>query len=451
MKLRVLLVGLMVLLLVAVPLFSACSKPAPSPSLAPAAPAAPPKTTAAQATPTEVAKPAAPQKTVKFVVGINTGLTGGAAWCFQPQAMAVTDALKEANAKGLVPGIEFEIVEYDNQYQAQKTALGYRFCKDKGAKIIFFVPAQDVEGMLPLATEDKIVLLGHCNSRAATDTPSWAFPVSVPYEYGGAASIQSIVDMVWDYKKEGRPPNVGAIAWDNAMGRTSIEGAEAAIKRLGTSKINYIGKVIVPPGTIEYSDSAKNFADKKADFVISGLISSVAVPVLKLIQTQGYKYKMFWQEPGQSGWGMQIKQRCDPKEIVGHYWFGAFGWPTQNLAGYNELYKDKVLKTRTKEEIDKWVLLDGYEYGLGWVEGQMIIECVKKAAAAVGPEKITGDDLYKAMESITIDTKGIVGPSPLNWSAANYHTGTQVGKVYQINDKGDPVPISDWMKIERKL
>lgn len=415
--------GLLLLALLAVPFVGACARPAPSPA------------------------PAAKAEPVKFVVGINTGLTGGAAWCFTPESMGVKDALAEANKVGAIPGIEFKVVEYDNEYKAEKTPLGYRYCKEQGAKIIFSVPVQDVESMLPLAKEDKIVLVSHQNSRVATDVPSWAFCLNLPTEYSAAASVYAIVNMVWNYDKEKRVPNISGIAWDNAMGRRTIEGAKAACDKV-KDKANWIGEIIVPPGTIEYTDSARILHEKKADFIISGLISSVAVPVMKLIRAQGYKYRLFWQDPGISGWGLAVKQRATPEELAGHYWFGSFGWPTRDIEGYKEVYHEKLPMYRAKADVDKWVLLEGYEYGVGWTVGQQIIECVKKA----GPANLTPDGLYKAMETIKVDSKGRAGPEPLIWSAENYHTGNQVGRVYQIQyPSGDPYPVSDWVKIERKF
>lgn len=399
------------------------------------------------AQPTAEPEPTGP---VKVVIGGNMCITGPAAFCGHPEYLGFTDTIIEANRTNAIPGVQLEVAEYDNEYKAEKVALGYRFCRDKGAKIIWAITVQDIEGMLPMAQEDNIVLLNHQNSKAATDIPSWGFAMNLPTEYSAAKSVDSVVEWIWDYDKEGRVPNIASIAWDNAMGNATVKGSMAACARLG-DKVNWVGQVLVPPGTVEYADSALLLDEWGADFVISGLISAVAVPIMKQISASNYDYKLFWQDPGISGWGLVVKARAAPEDMDGHYWLGSMSWPTLESEGFS-IAVAQMKKMQTEEEIDKWKMLEGYEYGLARLQALAVIECVKTAAAAVGPENITGDDLYKAMQSIEVDGKGIMGPNTLTWTEAKHHTASDVARVYQIQAPAcDPVPVSDWFEVEREM
>jgi len=383
-------------------------------------------------------------KSRQITAGVIVDLTGPLAMNGQPMYLGVKDSFQDANDRNAVPGIEFNSVVYDTKYDAAKTAPAYHYCKGKGAQIMMPIYLQDVEAVKPLAEEDEIPVVGYNSSHLTIKLPSWVFTQTPLVEDFASSSIKWIVSN-WDYKKEGRPPNIAAIGWDNALGNTYTQGAEDfAQSPQVKGKVNWVGKIIVPPRTVDYMEPARSLDEWKTDWLAVGCVPSGTIPLMKLRQSHNYKYKMIWGDWGQVIWGF-VKERAGDA-VVGHYWITTFGWWGQPEPGVKRTEK-ALEKYRSEEEIKKLRIKEGYEYLTGFGFGCAVIEAVKKAAAKVGPNKVDGKAIYEALQNLYVDTQGIL--SPMTWTKTK-RTGSDLVRAYEVMPDLKPAPISDWFPLVRK-
>jgi hypothetical protein len=81
----------------------------------------------------------------------------------------------------------------------------------------------------------------------------------------------------------------------------------------------------------------------------------------------------------------------------------------------------------------------------GWIGG-MAIEAALKAASANGA--VTRASIARAMETLTIDTKGLRG-SPINWTSTNHFRTVQSYRVHRWNSTALET-VGDWRRYEVK-
>ena len=104
-------------------LVAGCGQSTPSQPASTGESAAPSQSTAASQS--AASKPAGPTK--KVVVGTLVDLSGPSALGGQIQLMALQNYFKYASDQQLVPGVTFEVVAYDDKFDASKSAAGYQY------------------------------------------------------------------------------------------------------------------------------------------------------------------------------------------------------------------------------------------------------------------------------------------------------------------------------------
>jgi len=380
----------------------------------------------------------------EITAGVILDITGPLAMCGQPNYVAIKDTFQDANDRNLIPGIKLKTVVYDTKYNAAKTAPAYHYCKSKGAEVIFAIYLQDVEAVKPLAEEDEIPVVAYNSSVLTTKLPSWTFSQTPLVEDIARSSIQWIVDN-WDYKKEGRPPNIATIAWDNALGNTYVSGAESYAKGPAVKgKVNWVGKIIVPPRTVDYVQPARTINEWKTDWLAVGCIPPATIPLMKLRKANNYQFKMLWGDWSQVMWGF-VKARAGDA-VPGTYWMSTFGWWNQPDRGIKRAWK-MMHKYRKKEEIQKLRMDQGVEYLIGVVVADAVVEAVKMAAAKVGKDKVNGKVIYEQLQQLRLDTQGLV--SLMTFSKTK-RTGCDLVRVYKMGADSEPHVVTDWFKLVGK-
>jgi ABC-type branched-subunit amino acid transport system substrate-binding protein len=380
----------------------------------------------------------------EITAGVILDITGPLAMCGQPNYVAIQDTFQDANDRNLIPGVTLKTVVYDTKYNAAKTAPAYHYCKSKGADVIFAIYLQDVEAVKPLAEEDEIPVVAYNSSVLTTSLPSWTFSQTPLVEDIARSSIQWIVDQ-WDYKKEGRAPNIATIAWDNALGNTYVTSAESYVKEAAIKgKVNWVGKIIVPPRTVDYVQPTRTINEWETDWLAVGCIPPASIPIMKLRKANNYTFKMLWGDWSQVMWGF-VKARAGDA-IPGHYWISTFGWWNQPDPGIKRAW-DMMNKYRKHEEIEKLRMNEGVEYLIGVVVADAVVEAVKMAVAEVGKNKVTGKVIYEQLQQLRLDTQGLV--SPMTFTKTK-RTGCDLVRVYKMGADCEPQVVTDWFKLVGK-
>ena len=380
----------------------------------------------------------------EITAGVILDITGPGGMCGQPNYLGIHDTFQHANDHNLIPGITLKTVVYDTQYNAAKTAPAFHFCRSKGAKVLFAIYLHDVEALKPLAEEDEIPVFAYNSSVLSTQLPSWVFSQTPLVEDISGASIQWLLSN-WDYKKEGGPPNVATIGWDNALGNTYTKTVEKiANSDSMKQRLNWKGKIVVPPRTVDYLQPVRQLNEWETDWLAVGCIPAATIPLMKLRKANNGRFRMLWGDWGQVMWGF-VKARAGDA-ILGHCWITTFGWWNQPDKGIQKA-RAILKKYRKKEEIQRLKLLEGMDYLIGIGMGDAVVEAIKTAAAQVGPNRVNGKAIYEQLQKLRIDTQGIV--SPMTFTKTK-RTGSDLVRVYEMDSKGDPVVVRDWFNLVEK-
>ena len=380
----------------------------------------------------------------KLTAGVIVDITGPLAMCGQPLYAGIRHAFLEFNDKEIIPGLEFYVIVYDTKYNAAKSAPAYHYCKSKGADVVYAIYLQDVEAVKPLAEEDEIPVLGYNSSDLSIKLPSWTFSQSPLVEDIARSSIKWIVD-AWDYKKEGRLPNIATIGWDNSLGNTYTKAAEAMAKSPEIKgKLNWTGKIIVPPRTVDYVQPARRLNEWKTDWLAVGCIPPATIPLMKLKKAKNYQYKMLWGDWGQVMWGF-VKARAG-EAIPGNYWISTFGWWNQPDPGIKRL-KTILAKYGNKAETQKLRIDQGVEYFIGVILADALAEAAKASVAEVGLKKMNGKNIYKQLQNLSLDNQGMA--SPMTFTKTK-RAGCDFVRVYKMDANKEPIVVTDWFKLVSK-
>jgi len=194
-------VGLLALVLLAVPLVGSC---APTPPTPPA------------------------EKTI--LVGAVQDFSGPTAQASGRLWTAAQEFFKWANETGYVPGITVEWTEVDDRYDASQVPLAYREMKAKNPDVIFTMTAVSSAGLKPLADRDKIPVLSFTGSVATAQEPvGYVFQETFVPEI----NFNCFLNYVADTWTEERAPVVASLSWDDDDGTQHIESGIATAEALG--------------------------------------------------------------------------------------------------------------------------------------------------------------------------------------------------------------------------
>ncbi|MCP4607431.1 MAG: ABC transporter substrate-binding protein, partial [Planctomycetes bacterium] len=76
------------------------------------------------------------QEPVKITIGNHTDVTGPASNAMEFITMALEDMVEYYNDQDLIPGVKFEVITYDGQYDPARDISGYEWLKEQGADLI---------------------------------------------------------------------------------------------------------------------------------------------------------------------------------------------------------------------------------------------------------------------------------------------------------------------------
>ena len=91
-------------------------------------------------------------------IGFTTPLSGSYAYIGEDVLKGAEEAIKEANQKGLL-NKKIELIVEDNQADSKTAVTNYNLFKMKGANIVFSSFSSITEALVPLAEQDKTILM----------------------------------------------------------------------------------------------------------------------------------------------------------------------------------------------------------------------------------------------------------------------------------------------------
>jgi len=381
-------ISVLLLSLVALPLLAACGGDGDKEE--------PTATETATAKPTVTVTPTKPAGPVKVKIGNLTDLTGIAAVPMQAVNAGFEDIVRYYNENNLIPGVEVEVVNYDTQSDPSKDKPGWEFLKERGCVVMEgWLPAQ-APGLQPLAEQDKIPLFLSNAPIELLATPGYMFLTGVIPEERAWNYIKWVMENDWDYKTRG-PAKVGAAAWvsDNPDEEWDQYKKYA---EMYPERMTWVGGYAVPPSTFQWTGEVE--ALKNCDYIHPPNMFSAFV---KAYVSAGYDKAKFMCTDSMVAWFAVLDDMKLWPDIDGTLFITQSEWWGED-AEYPKLANDLVRKYRPGS-LDEFT-----RSGKGYfsvINGMIVLEAIKNAAAKVGPENIDAQAVYEGAQSVKLSFDGI--------------------------------------------
>ena len=395
--------GLLVLLLLAVPLFGACAGEEEPPV----------------------------EKTI--LVGACQDFSGPTAQASGRLWTCAKAFFTWANETDYVPGIKVEWTEVDDRYDASQVPLAYRELKAKNPDVIFTMTAVSSSGLKPLVDRDKIPVLSFTGSVATAQEPvGYVFQETFVPEI----NFNCFLNYVADTWKEDRPCRVASLSWDDNDGIQHIESGIATAQALGIDFKREYAEV-APPGTglgagpfTPYVTRLKELDPDYIFFPMIGPATGVALNEMIAIGMDPKKAVYIVMSAG--GMYQELTQVLGSEEPT----YGA----TLVMADY--AYSDPLI---TENQKQLKAFMEPTEYGwdaryhvnaLSYYTSCMLLyEALRIAKKDVGLENIDSEAIYNALQKIEDFDTGVSLPATFG---PNDRLSNQSCYIYEIGTDGIP-------------
>lgn len=372
----ILLISLLAIALVAIPVLGACA----------------PKT---------------PEKEKVIKIGYLIDLTGPVSPSLGKNTLATwLSNYRDVNDRGGINGVRVDVLWEDYAFNVDRAVAAYKKFKDAGVVAIHPITTLAAEAITPLATRDKIPLVGNSTTDKLVDPTQWHYTLDPTY----TQMFTNIIDYVkTNWKDTSRKPRIAQIAWDAPIGRGHVDVAEKYGAKVGVD----IGPwEFIPQIPLDTTPNLLRIRDAKADYVVLQFGNNVSsVSVLRDAQKLGIRDKIIWIN------GMQPTHAAISNwDAVGDGTLGIgstiFGEDT-DIAGVNYLF-DVLGKYIAPEATTKKPYFDGTT-GLITRADLVVIEALQRAVAKVGYDKLDGQAVKNALETFNnYDLKGLTAPLTFN-------------------------------------
>jgi len=396
-KLKV-LVGLLALLLLAVPLFGACAGEEEPPA----------ETT--------------------LLVGYIGDFSGPSALASSRLWTCAKEFFKWANETNYLPGVTIEWTEEDDQYDPGQVAIAYRNIMTKEPIVLFTMRAATSAVLKPLVDRDKIPVLSFTGSVATAQEPvGYVFQETFVPEI----NFNCFLNYVADTWTEDRPCRIASLAWDTDDGRQHEESGAQTAAALGIDfKKSYAE--VAPPGTMDLSTYLIRIKERNPDYIFFPLLGPATGSALKTMDAMGMDTKKAVYIV-MSGGGMYEELTSVAGEEL--TWGG-----TLVMADY--AYSDPLI---TEEQEHLKSLMEPTEFGWDaryhvnalsfYTSCKILYEGLRIAIDDVGIENLDREALYNALQKIEDFDTGVSLPVTFG---PNDRLSNQSCYIYEIGTDSIP-------------
>lgn len=349
-------------------------------------------------------EPAPPEKPtpapkVTLTIGHITHLTGPYGATMAASVDVYDDIIKWANENDYVPGAEVKQVWVDAGSDVSKVLPGFKKLLAESPRPVVFSDRLTPGGMAlkeACATE-KVALSEGGIAVPLLVPPGWVFCYMAPY----FNQVGAYVDWFMENWKEDRAPRFAWLTWDSAAGRAPITPeVEAYIESKG---VEMVGAEFIPMVPADTSTQLLRLKNAEVDFTYGGIFPGALAIVCKDLD------KLGMQDAFTMGmWS--VTDLTELNEYVGPLANGIITTPIHNFGG-PAAWKDAApvfYENYTKYERSEVRYAPYAAFGS---EAAIVLEAMRLAAEAVGPENVDGPAVYAALEGLKdFDGWGIIRP-----------------------------------------
>ena len=344
--------------------------------------------------PTESEIPTGDTESTVITIGNHTDKTGVGANALQYIDLALKDVVDYYMENNLIPGVEVELVEYDGQADPSRDLPGYEWLKDRGADVITaWFPAVAVT-LRPYVDADGIPMFGTIVRNEVLYPPGHLFITSALLENQAWTMINWVMENDWDYETQG-PAKIGGVCWDtddcDVYFNTFKKYAE-----LYPEQVEWIGSHIAPAATFMWSAEVE--ALKNCDYV---WVPNQMAGFVRDFRQAGHTAKFLGTSSHLAFWGL-IEDMGLWEETDGSLFLSDTEWWDET--GEVPDFVNQLLLDNHPDSVDDITRTKGYFAGINVL---FIMEIIKSAAEAVGPENVNSQAIYESAQSATLSFDGL--------------------------------------------
>lgn len=377
--------------------------------------------------------PSEPARKATVLIGEITDMTGPGANAMASVDMGVTDAIRYYNENTLIPGIEVKLLQYDGQNDTAKNIPGYEWLKERGADVVMVWSAFQGTLLRPRADEDRIPLFCTVALRDVLYPPGYLFATSTVDMDMGWNMIKWIAENDWDWRTKG-PARIGGACWVSDDFTGFWKGIQAYAAR-HPEQVEWVGGFMTPTSSFTWSREVE--ALKGCDYVE---VPHVFANFVREYTRAGYKTRFF----GTDAHAAFFKLAQDAglwDELDGSFfimsseWWGEEGEIPAFIMALLEKYRSDHIQAITGSDKGYYAVLNTLT----------VLEIIRGAAEAVGPENVASQALYEAAQSFSLNFDGI---QRFSFTETKRASPDRLA-VYAVDGaRGGLVRISDWMPVE---
>lgn len=368
---------------------------------------------------------ARPERSVKIAFSLD--LTGPIAISGKGFLGGAQQAVRYMNDKGGINGVKVELLWADDQFSPAKSLDNYKRLREQGILVFMEQGSTSALAVKPLAERDKVPMLSFGVDPPLIDPPSIGFAIGDTAHADLFVGFLTWLKQTW---KEARPPRVGIVGYDNALGRSPLF-ARSYWENMG---ITLVGSEFGPPTAADWTPQLLRLKAANPDFVFVGVTHPTSEMILRDAERVGLLGKVGIVMNGVS---IQIDDSLAGVGPLaeGVYWANIAAIPSEtNLPG-----------VKLVQELDsKYGQKTSYSGMRSFAQTLVAIEGIRRAMDKVGYEKLNGEAVYDALLTLKdFDTGGILNPITLG---PDDRRGNERMRMIQIKG-GKPVSISDWISV----
>ena len=146
--------------------------------------------------------------------------------------MALEDLTRYYNEHNLVPGVRFEVLTYDGQFDPSLDIPGYEWLIENGAGFIFTPVPSTTVALKNRAQADEMVVFTVSLADEALDTPGWVFGVGNTLGKAHAyTGLEWIFESDEDFPRD-RPAKIGGNFLDRSVFRRGFSRGARILRNI---------------------------------------------------------------------------------------------------------------------------------------------------------------------------------------------------------------------------
>lgn len=322
--------------------------------------------------------------------------TGPSATTFKQVQWGLDDYMSEAEA---IPGVTIKYIVYDFRNDYARVPTGYEYLKGQGMNMLLQYNPNTQPTTAKNLAEDQIPSFSF-NIDVNTMNNEWLFGWSVDLASEAKYVIEYLVNDWWETRKMTRPIKIGAMLLSDLYSGTQYWNAYNAWAAAHPGKCELTRAL----GTTSQTAFASEVGSLQGcDVIITGQVGPATATFLKELLSKGYQGGIVGHSISiLSIWSLitsLIPKASLNGILIPHSWHV---WTDQN-----EFVTQMGTALEKYRGSDAAMLKEGTTWLSGYCLGHVLTNVVRKAAETVGADKIDGPALRQAMADLRLEIPGM--------------------------------------------